>query len=137
MITHDYLSNILSPFDGKTLRMRSTTKELTKGLVIETAIESPFNFRCDGMGIAFYVKGSNYYVNQNLADVFRKGLRDALGSVYKLENAFESNTFDIILNSMRDNLEVNIGRIYYASIDVVEVNKNGFKINGIDFVIAK
>lgn len=146
MFTKEFVNTILTPFVGKSLRMRTENedKTFTIPFCLETSMESTFQFEMTNLGIKFLLK-DNYYVKKDIETALNDAFREvgiypfSLDKLLKEEPPKEEDC--VVMKKIREHLQKvitpQIAFTYYTMIKSLKVSENYFVLNGIKFVVYK
>lgn len=145
LFTKEYVDSVLSPFIGKTLRMRteSVDGKFKVPFILETSMESSFVLETNVFGLSFTLK-DNFYLKRDLMECMRVSIRkmgitmkvDSI--IQELDNESEYTDFTkVIVEDMMDRFKPQIAFTYYTMIESLQVSTNGFVLNGIQFIVCK
>jgi hypothetical protein len=144
IFTKDYTQNILTPFVGKELRMRTKSEDKSFNIpfCLETSIESSFQIEFTNIGIRFLLK-DNYYIKRDIKELLSKAILETGLYPHTIDNLLkdkedkvEDNAFQKIINKyFEENFKPQIAFTYYTMIKSLKVSNDGFTMNGIEFII--
>ena len=139
----EYIQSILKPFEGKRLRMRSESddKLFQIPFLLETSIETPFQFEFTNIGIKFLLK-DDFYIKRDIKILLNQAILKTGLYPHTLDNLLkdkegkvEDNAFQKIINEYFDeNFKPQIAFTYYGMIKSLKVSKDGFVMNKIEFI---
>ncbi len=140
MFNKEYVGVILTPFVGKTIRMRTGN---TIPFCLETSIESTFQIQLVNSGIKF-VLIDNYYIKRDLGKVFNEAFQTIEIYPFQMDSLLkEKDTKGIdaivygkLLEYMQTNLAPQIAYTYYTMIKSLRVEEKRFFLNDVEFFVT-